>query len=147
VRSGRTVPGGTRGQDVSTARTAADPARSADAGAVETVASARSERGTNRRLTARTACHLTVRYKSGSGWHPATAMDLSRHGCRLRLGEDLTRGALVALSFENTGSSVPAVEIQGRVIWSRLEGLSYQAGMHFADVTADLERLIAGSPR
>ena len=40
---------------------------------------------TNRRLTARHACHLTVRYRLGPDWHPATAMDLSMRGCRVRL--------------------------------------------------------------
>ena len=55
---------------------------------------------TNRRLTARKACLLTVRYKTAKDWHPATCMDLSRDGCRLRLGEDLERGSSLILLFE-----------------------------------------------
>src|SRR5690348_14507633 len=90
----------------------------------------------NRRLTARVACQLTVRYRLGAGdWHPATAMDLSRNGCRLRLGEDLERGSDVTVSIEHpgrAGSSALEAEIGGGVIWSRREGLSFQAGVQFA---------------
>src|SRR5262245_28167863 len=53
----------------------------------------------NRRVTARKACLLTVRYRSVGDWHPATAMDLSPHGCRLRVGEDLPRGKGVHVAF------------------------------------------------
>ena len=50
-----------------------------------------AQRRNNRRLLARHACTLTVQYRSELGWHPATAMDLSRNGCRLRVGEHLRR--------------------------------------------------------
>ena len=43
----------------------------------------------NRRITARKACLLTVRYQANGDWRPATAMDLSPYGCRLRVGEDV----------------------------------------------------------
>jgi len=91
----------------------------------------------NRRVTARKACLLTVRYRSQGEWHPATAMDLSPHGCRLRVGEDLPRGKGVHVAFEaplKDGARVAAVEVEGLVMWSRLEGLSYQAGLHFDGV-------------
>ena len=101
-------------------------------------------RRTNRRLTARTACQLTVRYQATGVWRPATAMDLSRHGCRLRLGEDLGRHATVSVSFESTSGTVTlSVLVRGKVIWSRFEGLSYQAGVQFADVPAALEQILA----
>jgi PilZ domain-containing protein len=90
---------------------------------------------TNRRLTARKACLLTVRYKKAKDWHPATCMDLSRDGCRLRLGEDLERGSSLVLLFEAPladGARSPSVEVNGTVTWGRIEGLSYQAGVHFA---------------
>lgn len=90
---------------------------------------------TNRRLTARKACLLTVRYKTAKEWHPATCMDLSRDGCRLRLGEDLPRGSSVILLFEAPladGARSPSVEVTGTVTWARLEGLSFQTGVHFA---------------
>ncbi len=90
---------------------------------------------TNRRLTARKACLLTVRYKTAKDWHPATCMDLSRDGCRLRLGEDLPRGSSVILLFEAPladGARSPSVEVTGTVTWARLEGLSFQTGLHFA---------------
>ena len=64
------------------------------------------------------------------------ALDLSRKGCRLRLGEELTRGlqVIVRLSHLPTdGGSPLSAEVAGDVIWSRLEGLSYQTGIHFYD--------------
>ena len=72
---------------------------------------------TNRRLTARKACLLTVRYRTAKDWHPATCMDLSRDGCRLRLGEDLARGSAVTLLFEAPladGARSPSVEVSGQ---------------------------------
>ena len=104
---------------------------------------------TNRRLTARKACLLGVRYRSTGDWHPATCMDLSREGCRLRLGEDLPRGSNVTLLFESPladGARTVTVEVAGTVTWGRLEGLSYQAGVHFApapNAIADLFDAIA----
>jgi hypothetical protein len=101
-------------------------------------------RRANRRLTARTACQLGVRYRTTRSWHPATAMDLSRRGCRLRLGEDLPRGAEVAVALETAGKDCPSLsaEVAGKVIWSRLEGLSYQCGIHFAAEAAELDPIL-----
>ncbi len=89
----------------------------------------------NRRITSRRACLLVVRYRAQSEWRPATAMDISPHGCRLRVGEDLGKGAKVTVLFEaplRDGAQAAAMEVPGSVQWSRLEGLSYQAGGHFA---------------
>lgn len=100
---------------------------------------------TNRRLTARHACHLTVRYRLGRDWHPATAMDLSMRGCRLRLGEDLQRGAPVTVAFESppsAGGQTLEVEVSGSVIWCRREGLSHQAGIHFTESPDSLEEIL-----
>jgi len=90
----------------------------------------------NRRITARKACLLTVRYRANGDWRPATAMDLSPYGCRLRVGEDIPRGAAVAVVFEMPVPEGPRgepVEVPGRAIWARLEGLSFQVGVHFED--------------
>ena len=99
----------------------------------------------NRRLTARRACKLTVRYKTGDSWHPATAMDLSHKGCRLRLGADLERGGEVAVVFETPEGVGTAVEVEvpGQVIWSRREGLSHQAGIHFENPPPALSTILA----
>jgi hypothetical protein len=100
---------------------------------------------TNRRLTARHACQLTVRYRSENDWHPATAMDLAVNGCRLRLGEELARGTPVSVVFElplRDGSRALAVEVPGVVIWSRIEGLSRQAGIQFPEPPDTLQDLI-----
>jgi len=101
---------------------------------------------TNRRLTARKACRLTVHYWSQDAWHPATAMDLSPNGCRLRLGEDLLRGSGVNVQFEaplRDGAMALSVEVPGRVMWSRLEGLSYQVGIHFVKPPAGLDNILS----
>jgi len=99
---------------------------------------------TNRRLTSRRACRLTVRYRAGADWRGATAMDLSTRGCRLRVGEDLARGGAVSVAFEGEGA--PPVEVPGQVIWCRREGLSYQAGIHFAAAPAALEAILTAIP-
>jgi PilZ domain len=88
----------------------------------------------NRRLQARHACRLTVRYRSKKDWRPATAMDFSVQGCRLRVGEDLATGAELTVMLERLASESSAalsVEVPGVVMWSRLEGLSHQAGIQF----------------
>ena len=103
-------------------------------------------RPSNRRITARKACLLTVRYKANAGWRPATAMDLSPYGCRLRVGEDVARGSEVAVIFEtpaSQGAAGPAVEVPGRAIWGRLEGLSHQVGVHFEDSPKGLLDILA----
>jgi hypothetical protein len=89
----------------------------------------------NRRLMARVACHLTVSYKTAKDWHPAMAMDVSRNGGRLRLGEDLATGTAITVRIEHVGGNgSPALqaEVPGHVIWSRLEGLSHQAGVQWS---------------
>ena len=90
--------------------------------------------GIDRRASTRRACLLGVRYRVASGWHPATLVDLSARGCRLRIGEDLARNAARA------GRARRARErgrrpssSSGTVVWCRLEGLSHQAGVHFDD--------------
>ncbi len=108
----------------------------------------------NRRLEARVACQLAVRYSySGREWHPATVIDLTSFGCRLRLGEALARGQALAVVFQEPGSNGQGaleVEVRGRVIWSRSEGLSCQAGIQFDDEStaiADLQGRLASSHR
>ena len=97
----------------------------------------------NRRLSARVACRLAVAYSTGQEWHPATGMDLSAHGCRLRLGEDLRRGSTLRVRFEHTvdGEELKA-ELEGTVIWSRLEGLSYQVGIQFPAEDAGINQIL-----
>jgi hypothetical protein len=100
----------------------------------------------NRRITARKACLLTVRYRGDGDWRPATAMDLSPYGCRLRVGEDIPRGAAVSVIFEapiQDGARTPSVEVPGTAMWARLEGLSYQVGVHFEDSPMGLLEILS----
>jgi hypothetical protein len=106
--------------------------------------SADTPRRTNRRLLARKATGLTVQYRSPVGWHPATAMDFSASGCRLRVGESLERGLPLSVVFgTNQADAAFAVQVLGEVVWCRQEGLSYQTGIAFTGDTAPVEFLLA----
>jgi len=98
----------------------------------------------NRRIAARWACRLAASYQVKEHWRPTTAMDVSRLGCRLRLGEALARGTAVNVRLECADKTTPdgkprRVEVAGKVVWSRLEGLSYQCGIHFLEEAEDVE--------
>ena len=99
------------------------------------------DNGIDRRASTRRACLLVARYRVGTGWHPATLVDLSARGCRLRIGEDLARGAAVRIELSPRGASAP-VDLTGSVMWCRLEGLSHQVGVHFDDPPDDLASLL-----
>jgi len=107
---------------------------------------AETPRLVNRRVSARRACLLTVRYKAaGKAWHPATVLNLSQSGCRLRLGEHLPGGSKVSVLFEtplSDGATALAAEVPGVVMWSHVEGLSHQAGIHFDDAPSALQDLL-----
>jgi hypothetical protein len=99
----------------------------------------------NRRLVSRRTCLLSASYQVKSQWHPATAMDLSRRGCRLRLGENLSREARVTVQLECARPGVEAeprrLLAEGSVVWSRREGLSYQCGILFIEDQPQVEEL------
>lgn len=99
----------------------------------------------NRRITARIACRLSVSYAATPGeWRPATAMDLSRLGCRLRTGEDLPRDKKVAVRVEFRMADEPVLTVDGvgTVMWTRLEGLSFQTGIQFDSEPEGLSDLL-----
>jgi hypothetical protein len=103
-------------------------------------------RQANRRLTARRACLLSVNYRTDKDWHPATVMNLSTSGCRLRLGEDLRLGAAITVRFESPvgdGAKGLAAEVPGSVTWTRIDGLSHAVGIHFKEPPPTLEDLLA----
>jgi hypothetical protein len=97
--------------------------------------------GIDRRASTRRACLVGARYRVASGWHPATLVDLSARGCRLRIGEDLARNVDVKVQLSARSAETP-VELSGTVVWCRLEGLSHQAGVHFEDAPPDLMDLL-----
>ncbi len=99
----------------------------------------------NRRVATRLACLLTVKYSSGKVWHPATVVNLSHRGCRLRVGEDLPRDSEVNLMFErplSDGSPAISMETGGTIVWARREGLSFQAGIQFPEEPAELQEIL-----
>lgn len=88
---------------------------------------------------------MTVRYRNKKDWRPATAMDISSVGCRLRLGEDLPTGTELLVTLERPGgegSAPVSVEVGGVVMWSRLEGLSHQAGIQFRGQPRELDDVL-----
>jgi PilZ domain len=98
--------------------------------------------GIDRRSATRRVCRLAARYRvAAAAWHPATLVDLSARGCRLRIGEDLPRGAALRVELTPQGEAPPAL-LTGLVVWCRLEGLSHQAGVHFDDAPDDLMSLL-----
>jgi hypothetical protein len=73
-------------------------------------------------------------------------VDVSRKGCRLRVGEKLTRAAPVSVrvTHAGAGSRPMSAQVDGTVIWSRVEGLSHQAGIQFSQEAPGLAAIIAG---
>ena len=100
----------------------------------------------DRRRALRLACALMVQYRTGAAWHPASALDLSEGGCRLRIGEDLGFGSPARLRFGlviRDGMTASSAEVDGTVAWCRREGLSYQAGIRFSAVPDALVPILA----
>ena len=99
----------------------------------------------NRRLTARLACHIVVRYRTDGADHPATAVDLSNRGCRLRVGQDLARGTqlMVFLQPPRDAAKPMEVAVPGTVVWCRSEGLSHQVGLAFTAEPPALQEILA----
>jgi hypothetical protein len=104
-----------------------------------------ASRRPNRRLSARRACLLSVRYRAAKDWHPATVVNISTTGCRLRLGQDLERGTPVAVQFDaplRDGATALHADVEGVVSWSRPEGLSFQVGIQFRAPSSALSDLL-----
>jgi hypothetical protein len=99
----------------------------------------------NTRRGARVTCHLQARYRVGREWHAATAVDAGPLGCRLRVGENLRPGTAitVVVGSHHGAKEGGAVEAAGTIVWTRLEGLSYQAGIHFAAEPEGIRELLA----
>jgi hypothetical protein len=105
-----------------------------------------SQSQANRRLTARTACQLSVCYEREGRVHPAMVLDLSTHGCRLRIGEAVQRGRVLKVLFEMPGDGANAnmrTVIEGHIIWSRYEGISHQCGIQFDQPFERFSELVA----
>jgi hypothetical protein len=105
--------------------------------------------GPNRRRSARLACMLVVEYRPGTGaaafWRPASVLDLTLVGCRLRVGEDLASGSPVALRFDallEDGVKSTSIDASATVLWCRVEGLSRQVGLKFAATPAGLNEIL-----
>lgn len=100
----------------------------------------------NRRITARIACRLSVSYAStpSASAGAATAMDLSRLGCRLRTGEDLPRDKKVSVRVEFRMADEPVLTVDGvgKVMWAAAGGLSYQTGIQFDSEPVGLSDLL-----
>lgn len=101
--------------------------------------------GPNRRRFPRHACQLGVRYRHALGEHTATALDLTTHGCRLHVGEDLARGTALTLAFDRPladGVRELTVEVTGVVAWCRSDAFSREVGVRFDEEAVGLSEII-----
>jgi hypothetical protein len=98
-----------------------------------------------RRRLRRLACTLTAHYKAGQHWHPCTVLDLSEHGCRIRIDDHLDDRVRVQLRFEtllNDGARAEPLEVEAVVMWCCQDGLSRQAGTHFTASPVELHAIL-----
>ncbi len=98
-----------------------------------------------RRRLRRVACMLTAHYRAGQHWNPCAVLDLSEHGCRLRVGEHLDDRARVQLRFEtllHDGARAVSLEVDAVVMWCCQDGLSRQAGTHFTASPVGLHQIL-----
>jgi len=104
----------------------------------------------DRRRALRLACALSVQYRTRAAWRPASVLDLSDGGCRLRIGEELASGAAIEVRLGlviHDGMSAASVEVPGNVAWCRREGLSNQTGIRFSESPAVLAELLQAIDR
>lgn len=107
-------------------------------------------KGNNRRRKARFACLLVVQYRlradSASPWRPASVLDLTDAGCRLRIAEELAGGTPLLLRFETLlrdGVKSAQTEAPASVMWCRPHGrFSHEVGLEFAGVPAQLNEIL-----
>jgi len=104
----------------------------------------------NRRRKPRSACLLVVRYRrradETSAWLPASVLDLTDAGCRLRIDEDLAAGTPLLLRLEallRDGVKSATVETPAAVMWCRpQDGSSYELGLELAAAPAELNEIL-----
>jgi hypothetical protein len=101
----------------------------------------------DRRRAPRSFCLLVVRCRAaGEDWQPASALDLTEAGCRLRLGRQRESGARLELRFEallHDGAKSATVEVPARVSWCRpLQGEAAEIGVEFLATPSGLSQLL-----
>lgn len=105
-----------------------------------------SEDAPNRRRFPRRACQLAVRYRHAGGRRDATVLDLTTHGCRLHVEEDLARGTELTLEFERPlfdGARELTLEASGSVAWFRIDAGTREAGIRFDREVTELRAILA----
>ena len=78
----------------------------------------------------------------GEAWLPATVLNLSANGVRLRNARAFDPGAEVELTFQPTGFLKPLV-MRGRVIWHEMQASGVvEHGIALRDVSLDQQQQI-----
>lgn len=104
----------------------------------------------NRRRKARFACLLVVQYRPRKGtaspWRPASVLDLTDAGCRLRIAEALAGGTRLLLRFEallRDGVKSAETEAPATVMWCRPHGrFSHELGLELEGLPAPLNEIL-----
>ena len=103
----------------------------------------------DRRRAPRTFCLLVVRYRAsgdaGGEWRPASVLDLTQGGCRLRAGRPPLAETL-EVRFEallHDGAKSATIEAPSRVTWSRPLGHSaVELGLEFSSPPEGLSEIL-----
>jgi hypothetical protein len=100
-----------------------------------------------RRRRSRTSCLLVVRCRAAADdWQPASALDLTAAGCRLRVGREPPEGAPLELRFEallHDGAKSSTIEVPARVTWRRpLPGSGAEIGVEFLASPTGLSEIL-----
>jgi hypothetical protein len=89
-----------------------------------------------RRRRFRSFCLLVVRCRAaGDDWQPASVLDLTESGCRLRVSRQPPASTRMELRFEallHDGVKSATIEVPARVTWCRpLQGDAAEVGAEF----------------
>ena len=100
-----------------------------------------------RRRAPRSFCLLVVRCRGAAEeWQPASALDITESGCRLRVGQQPAAGARLELRFEallHDGAKSSTIEVPARVTWCRpLQGAAAEIGVEFLAAPTGLSQIL-----
>jgi len=100
-----------------------------------------------RRRRSRSFCLLAVRCRAaGDDWQPASVLDLTASGCRLRVTRQPQASARMELRFEallHDGAKSATIEVPARVTWCRpLQGDAAEIGAEFLEPPEGLSEIV-----
>lgn len=105
----------------------------------------------DRRRTDRLACMLVVQYRPADAesfpWQPASVLDLTEIGCRLRIAEEFAAGTPLLLRFDallRDGVKNATLEAAAAVAWCHPRvAASHEVGLRFGGPPAGLSEILS----